>query len=188
MNCSPFQSPEFLYTTVVFVWFSGVAQAEKGAVDPMEAKKGQAMQAIMGIEPDASLLTHMQKLAQYAYFLYSFILNFVWFVGAVSLVHVDTAPAAGDYGEPDSRYEGQKLLAGHYICPAAHAHFINSSYYAADPSAFEFTADGTWSFDYIYVSTVITFFFFALCSCANAVANKILRTVSEETGGGFTMR
>ena len=71
---------------------------------------------------------------------------------------------------------------------AAPAHFINSSYYAADPSAFEFTADGTWSFDYIYVSTVITFFFFAVCSCANAVANKILRAVKEGTGDTYTMR
>ena len=72
--------------------------------------------------------------------------------------------------------------------PAAHAHFINSSYYAADPSAFEFTADGTWSFDYIYVSTVITFFFFAVCSCANSVANKILRAGYEGTGATYMMR
>ena len=72
-----------------------------------------------------------------------------------------------------------------------HAHFINSSYYAADPSAFEFTANGSsgmGSFDYIYVSTVMALFFVAFCSCANAVANKILRAVKEGTGDTYTMR
>ena len=126
-------------------------------------------------------------MGQYAYFLYSFISNFVWFAGAVSLVHVDTAPAAGDYVGP-TRVTKARSCWRVTTSARRRTRFINSSYYAADPSAFEFTADGTWSFDYIYVSTVITFFFFAVCSCANAAANKILRAVKEGTGDTYTMR
>ena len=169
MNCSPFQSPEFLYITVVFVWFSGVAQAEKGALDPSEPK---------------ITLILMSEVCKYAYGVYSFILNFVWVFGAASLVYVVNAPAAGEFGEPNSRFEGQYLLTGHYICPAAHANFINSSYYAADPSAFEFTAgSGKGSFDYLYVlANIIGYFCGCCCFGASTVAS------ASKGGAGRTMR
>ena len=175
------------------MWFSGVAQAEKGAADPMEAKFEQALQEIMGIEKNASLLTHLQKLTEYAYGLYSFILNFVWVGGAASLVYVVAAPAAGEYGEPDSRFEGQYLKAGHYICPAAHTHFLASEYYTANPTAFNFTADdssGMGSFDYIYTLLNIIGYFVGVCCvcCFSACAIAALASKQETRGAGRTMR
>ena len=64
------------------------------------------------------------------------------------------------------------------------AHFINSSYYAADPSAFEFTAgSGKGSFDYLYVlANIIGYFCGCCCFGASTVAS------ASKGGAGRTMR
>ena len=103
------------------------------------------------------------------------------------MVRIVKAPAAGDYGEPDMRFEGQFVKTDHYMCPEAYLQFLKTTYYtSADPGAFEFDAtpgSGAGSFDYIVCNisawlllaniVLLSIMVCGVC-CSGAVRSKIM--------------
>ena len=102
------------------------------------------------------------------------------------MVRIVKAPAAGDYGESDMRFEGQFVKTDHFMCPEAYVMFLNTTYYtSSDPGAFEFDAtpgSGAGSFDYI-VCNISAWFNLVLLSimvcgvcCAGAALGAATRS------------